>query len=203
MLNNAYIYPVDIKTAKDLIVENHYSHTIPQAIKYRFGLYNNKELLGVAIFSVPANRYTITSAVDTDNQSIGVELARVWTSNDSPKNFESRVLAMCFKEVKKQYQVIVSYADPNFGHQGYLYQALNGLYLGQTNPEPRYIVDGKLITRRGLGRSKGDTEKEHIQRLLTQGASKVKMKGKHKYIWLFNKKLTLKVPTLPYPKYIK
>jgi hypothetical protein len=200
MQNKVTIRRIDSKLAKSIIETNHYSHTIPQAIKYRFGLLYDGWLLGVAIFSIPANRYSITSAIETDNQSIGIELSRVWTCDDSPKNFESCALALCFKEIRKQYQVLVSYADPNFNHQGYLYQALNGLYIGQTNPEPRYLVDGKLITRRGLGRSKGDTEKQHVQRLLAQGASKVKMKGKHKYIWLFNKKLNLKVPVLPYPK---
>lgn len=175
----------DKDLTKRFIEENHYSHKLPQAIKYRFGLYYDNKLLGIAIFSVPANRFTITSIFKNETQHIGIELSRFFTYDATPRNFESYCLQRCFEYIKlnSNYDVIVSYADPNFNHAGYLYQALNGLYLGQTAPEVRYFYKGQLWTRRSLGRQKGDTEAEHAKRILADGAEKVKMQGKYKYIF--------------------
>jgi len=175
----------DNALVKKIIEDNHYSHKIPQAIKYRFVFYIKEDIKGVAVFSIPANMYSITSIFKNETQHIGIELSRVFTDDDTPKNFESYCLSKCFDYIKNNtvYDVIVSYADPNFEHRGFLYQALNAKYLGETGGEIRYLVNGQLITRRGLGRSHGDTEKEHVQRLLLDGGTKVKMKGKHKYLF--------------------
>jgi hypothetical protein len=184
--NSVYInFQEDKDTVKRLIEDNHYSHKMPQAIKYRFGLYYNGEIKGVAVFSVPANRFTITSIFENETQHIGIELSRFFTYDDTPKNFESYCLKRCFEYIKlnSDVDVIVSYADPNFNHAGYLYQALNGTYLGQTGSEIRYFYKGQLWTRRSLGRQKGDTEAEHAKRIMADGAVKVKMKGKYKYIF--------------------
>jgi hypothetical protein len=134
----------DKKMIKEFIENNHYAHKIPQAVKYRFGLYYKDVLKGVAIFSIPANMYTITSIFKNETQSIGIELSRLYTYDDTPKNFESYCLSKCFKYIKQNsnYDVIVSYANPNFNHVGYLYQALNGVYLGETAPEIRYFYNG-------------------------------------------------------------
>ena len=176
---------LDRNVSKKIIEDNHYSHKIPQAIKYRFGLYYDGILVGVAIFSVPANRYSITSIFEDETQHIGIELSRFYTDDDTPKNFESCALNKCLNYLKKnsKYDVVISYADPNFGHAGYLYQALNGYYIGQTEKEVRYLLDGKLITRRGLGRSKNDTEREHADRIISRGGQKVYMNGKYKYLF--------------------
>jgi hypothetical protein len=200
------------KNIDDLILKNHYSHKIPKAIKFRFGFYYKNCLIGGILFNIPANQYAFTSIFNDVSQSIGLELGRVWLSDKIKKNGESYLISKCFEFIKQnsEYKVIVSYADSNFGHVGYIYQALNGIYLGLTNDEIRYILNGELITRRGLGRSKGDTESAHVKRLLAAGAKKIKMKGKHKYIWIIADKRTKKillnckmkktVKILPYPK---
>jgi len=210
VINDIEIKPEnDKQLVKKFIEENHYSHKIPQAIKYRFGFYYKSELCGVAIFSVPANMYSITSIFKNEPQNIGIELSRVFTKDYLPKNFESYCLSRCFKHIKNNstYDVIISYADPNFGHIGYLYQALNGIYLGQTQPEVRYIYNGKLITRRGLGRKSNDSESKHAKRIIEDGAVKVKMLGKHKYLFFVcdnrrKKKLLKKMKVIisNYPK---
>lgn len=175
----------DKQMVKEFIENNHYAHKIPQAVKYRFGLYYQNILKGIVIFSIPANMYTITSIFKNENQSIGIELSRLFTYDDTPKNFESYCLSKCFNYIKQNsnYDVIVSYADPNFNHVGYLYQALNGIYLGETAPEIRYLYNGQLLTRRSLGRKRDDTEANHAKRIMLDGAEKIKMKGKHKYIF--------------------
>lgn len=203
---------IDKGLAKEIIEKYHYTHKIPQAIKYRFGLYYDNELKGVAIFSIPANMHTFTSIFNGVTQHIGIELSRFFTYDDTPRNFESYCLSRCFRYIRENsdYDLIVSYADANYGHVGYLYQSLNGYYVGQTAPEIRYLYKGQLITRRGLGRRVGDTERDHVKRILKDGAKRVKMIGKHKYIFFIcdrrRKKELLKnlkdkvVLTKDYPK---
>lgn len=199
----------DKKFAKHFIEKNHYSKMLPQAIKYRFSFYSDWDFMGMAIFSIPANQHAITSEFYDETQKIGIELSRVFTFNKTPKNFESYCLSQSFKYINKHsdYDLIVSYADPAFNHVGYVYQALNGIYLGQTGTEIRYMHNGKLITRRGLGRKKGQTEKDHAQNIIKDGGERIKMPGKHKYIFFIcgkkrKKELLLKMKRqpLPYPK---
>lgn len=200
----------DKEFVKKFIEDNHYSHKIPQAIKYRFGMFFNDNLMGVAIFSIPSNMYSITSVFNDEKQNIVLELSRFFTFDYTPKNFESNCLSLMLKYIKNNtnFDVVLSYSDENFGHFGYLYQSTNFLYIGKTNPETRYLMpNGELITRRGLGRSKGDTENMHIERLLKDGAKKIKMIGKHKYIYFTcdkrrKKELIskMKVETKQYPK---
>lgn len=186
---NKYLVEVKLEQnkemVKNIVEENHYSHAMPQAIKYRFSLYYEKELKGVAVFSVPANRFAITSIFEDETQHVGIELSRFFTYDDTPNNFESYCLTKCFDYIKHntEFDVIISYADPNFGHAGYLYQALNGLYIGKTAPEVRYMYQGKLLTRRSLGRRKGESEAEHAKRIIEDGAKKIKMEGKYKYLF--------------------
>ena len=209
-IKNVYINIINNhKESKQFIEENHYSHKMPQAVKYKFGFYYKYQLRGMAIFSVPANRYSITSVFEDEHQSIGIELSRLFTTDNNVSNFESYCLSKCLQYLKDNtdYDVVVSYADPNFGHVGYLYQAVNGLYLGQTSKETRYFYKNQLLTRRSLGRKCGDTEVEHAKRIMEDGAEKVKMDGKHKYLFFItNKKRKrdlikkMKVSPQKYPK---
>jgi len=198
----------DKNIAKNLIETYHYSHKIPQAIKYRFGFYYDNELIGCAIYSIPANQFSFTSIWHNETQHIGIELSRVVMIKKLERNILSYCLSQSFKWLKlnSNYEVILSYADANFSHAGYIYQALNFIYLGKTNSETRYLYNGQLITRRGLGRRKNCNEKQHVKQLLSQGAEKVLMQGKHKYILLIckskkrKKELLSFLTSLPYPK---
>jgi hypothetical protein len=143
---------IDHDLAKRIIEENHYSHKMPAAVKFRFGLYYGDEFKGVAVFCVPSNMYTFTSIFEGENQTIGLELSRFFTFDDTPKNFESYCLTRCLRHIKQflNYDVIVSYADPNFGHMGYLYQSVNGLYLGESTKEIRYLYKGQLTQKKSI-----------------------------------------------------
>jgi hypothetical protein len=197
---------VDYDTAKLYIEKNHYSHKIPQAVKYRFGFYYEDQLVGCCIYSVPANCHCISCLFDNESQQICIELSRFYGEDITCKNFESYCISKTFESLKNKYDLILSYADSYFKHVGTIYQALNFLYLGKTAPEIRYFYNNQLITRRALGRGK-TTEKEDKEKLLNLGAKQIKMPGKYKYIYFIcnrrrKKELLkkLKCKVLPYPK---
>src|SRR5690242_19444282 len=51
----------DDTTARDFVVAHHYSRSCP-AMVLRYGMYDAKKLVGVAILSVPVNEATLTNA---------------------------------------------------------------------------------------------------------------------------------------------
>jgi len=205
-LSKIIMKEVPHKIAKEYIEKNHYSHKIPQAIKFRFGFYYDDKLIGCCIYSVPANYHCVSCLFDDEQQLICVELSRFYGEDDTCKNFESYCISKTFDILKDKYDFILSYADSYFNHVGTIYQALNFLYLGKTNKETRFLYNDKLITRRALGRN-GNSEKEDREKLLLLGAKQIKMPGKYKYIYLIcnrrrKKELLkkLKCSVLPYPK---
>lgn len=168
----------DYHTAKGIIENNHYSHKMPQAVKECYAIVDSLFIIGIVVYSIPANRYMF-SCVGLDD---GWELSRLWLKDGMKRNTLSHSVAQTLKAV--QPDNIMSYADAQYGHCGYIYQALNFIYLGKTKPEKRYLIDGKLITRRGLGRRKGITEKEHREQILNSGGVEFLSAPKHKYLYL-------------------
>jgi len=132
-LSKIIMKEIDHTTARLYIEKNHYSHKIPQAVKYRFGFYYDNKLVGCCIYSVPANCHCISCLFDNEPQTICIELSRFFGEDATCKNFESYCISKTFEYLKDKYDLILSYADSYFNHIGTIYQALNFIYLGLTN----------------------------------------------------------------------
>lgn len=120
-----------------LIVGNHYLHR-KAPTSFAFGLYRSVALVGAVTFGTPASRHLQLSACPSD-PSVVVELNRLWTDDSLPKNSTSWFVARALAQLPPR--VVVSYADPRFGHVGYIYRALNFNYAGWTDMErktPRF-----------------------------------------------------------------
>lgn len=84
------------------------------------------------------------------------ELARLWVSDEMPRNTESWFISQATRHIRKtrpDVACIVSYADPSVGHTGTIYRAANFIADGRTDQErktPRfdYQVAGKRYSRR-------------------------------------------------------
>lgn len=66
------------------------------------------------------------------------ELARLWIADDVPTNAETWAIAAAIRYVRKNHPevgMLVSYADPSFGHQGTIYKASNWRADGRTDGE--------------------------------------------------------------------
>ena len=76
----------------------------------------------------------------------------------------------------------MSYADTNWNHHGYIYQALGWLYTGGTNPERAYIDrEGKLHRPRHI-HIKAGLEREDTAELEKAGFHRIMQKPKHRYL---------------------
>ena len=81
------------------------------------------------------------------NQKIVLELRRLCTVDDTPKNTESYFIGQTLKYLLKNTNVktIIAYADPEYGHTGTIYKASNFELIGKTAKGKIIIYNGKNI----------------------------------------------------------
>jgi hypothetical protein len=183
---NTHAYEVaaigDDTTAKDFVLEHHYSGSFPAA-RERFGLYRGEQLAGVAVFSQPQN--SIALDVLPGGRKTGVELGRLVLLDDVEGNGETWFLARCFEALRELgYAGVVSFSDPVArpdahgsivfpGHIGVIYQAHNAVYLGRTKAErKRLLADGTVLPNRTLAkiRKREKGWRYGVERLVSYGA---------------------------------
>jgi len=170
----------DDNTAKAFVEKHHYSGSYPAA-RVRVGLYRSRELVGVAVFSVPCNARVIPSYFPGLEPLNGVELGRFVLLDDVPGNGETWFLARAFKllkTAKPELRAVLSYSDPvprrtddgavvMPGHVGTIYQAHNGVYAGRSSART-LILDrhGRVLSARTL--SKIRREERGVEYALAQ-----------------------------------
>lgn len=185
-------FPNDAR-AKTFVEEHHYSKAYPAA-KARYGLLlrdpaGEDPLVGVAVFSVPANTRVITSVFPDLDLSTGVELGRLVLEGPpagqggpqrAPANAESWFVARCLEDLAgRGIRGVVSFSDPVPrraldgtvtlpGHAGLVYQALNMRYTGRGTA--RYVTllpDGRTISDRALQKVRAqECGHEYVERRL-------------------------------------
>lgn len=135
---------------KHWIEEMHYAKRMP-SISYAFGMFLNNKLTGVCTFGMPPSSTLAQSIAGKKYKYIVIELNRLITLDDLPKNALSQFIAKCFKLLPTP-KIIVSFADPNNGHHGYIYQATNFIYTGESSNTTQWIdKDGKEFHFRNIG----------------------------------------------------
>ena len=197
---------INYQTAMDVVVKKHYlKRKCPCSIA--FGLYNFDELVGVIVFGKPAS-YTLCNGIAGNGESKNViEFNRFWVDDKMPRNTESWFLARAIKQCG--FEIIVSFADTEQGHIGYIYQATNWLYCGESKKQKYFRLKGNSENsggtkyRRRERMSKAKIMKEYGEEYVEEYYSSLK----HRYIYfnadkrrkreLINK---LRYPLEEYPK---
>lgn len=167
----------DDLTAKSFVRQHHYSGSYPAA-RFRFGLYTRDQLVGVAVYSVPANPRALD--VLPSSRDASVELGRFVLLDAVPANGETWFLGRCHHLLAVAgIRGVISFSDPAPrtastgrlvfpGHVGTIYQAHNATYLGRTKPETkRLLPDGRVLHGRALAKvRKRDRGYRAVVRLL-------------------------------------
>jgi len=208
-LKDLEIKKIDFREAKKYIIKNHYSHTIASSVKLALGFYYNKELVTAVVYGCPIGR-RVTEWLQIDRENC-VELIRLFSKDGLPKNIESYCIGQSFKYIRQnrpEFKYLISYADPNHGHIGYIYQATNWRYVGVQRrllPERRIFIDGKEVHTRNLNAKHGSTSKKNLEQIYGDRLEIKSALKKHVYLMcLGNKKEKRdwykKFPEQPYPK---
>ena len=171
----------------------HYAKRLP-VITDAFGLFCNKELRGVITYGHPPTPTLCRGICGEDYAPFVRELNRLCLqSND--KNEASILIGRSLKLLEKP-RIVVSYADTNQGHVGYVYQATNFIYTGLSEKRTNLKTDTGLHSRTyWKPKNEGDV-REYVER-----------PRKHRYVFFVGDKRqkkqmreSLNYKVFPYPK---
>jgi hypothetical protein len=209
--NEFKVVSIPRQQTKEWLIYKHYAKRMP-SISYSFGLYHLNELVGVCTYGLPPAD-NVTLLCGDENKEYVIELNRLIKNDGLPKNIQSWFVSQTFKLLPKPL-IVVSYSDPNNGHNGYTYQALNFLFTGFGGSTKEYIFNGKQITTRHVKdywfktrKLPFDKERTIDWNFKNVGGQIIEQKPKNRYvIFLGNKRDkkrfmgSLKWDILPYPK---
>ena len=172
--------------AKDFVLAHHYSGSYPAA-RLRAGLFMAGQLVGVAVFSEPANPATIPAWTNkVYSRAQGVELGRFVLLDHVGFNAESFFWARARRLLrvhKPDVRVLISYSDPVRrealtgevvmpGHVGTIYQATNAAYQGRASSRTLYLDPaGKAVSPRALSKIIAGAKGQRYARALLEEAT--------------------------------
>lgn len=190
------------KAIKYACLNFHYAKCVP-SVSYGFNVYENGEWCGVILFGLGATK-NIASPFGL-NQGEVLELVRV--ALNGKQTATSQCVAAALKKLHQSNplcKIVVSYADLDQEHAGTIYQATNWIYLGRMNEGNRgaFIINGKKTHPRTIGSMGGVQSIKWVRENLDANATEFITKGKHKYIFVFDKRLRKEYlkQHQPYPK---
>jgi len=152
-IKNEYsVHGVDLTQYKEWLLKKHYAHRIP-SISYAFGLFDSDNILqGVCTLGTPVCPSLNMGKCIFNNYLIKtLELNRLVVNDNLHKNSLSIFVGMCLKLLPKPL-CLISFADPNNNHCGYIYQATNWIYTGMSSRETSYILGNTQIHSRNLNK---------------------------------------------------
>lgn len=176
------------------LLYKHYAKRIP-SICYAFGLYDKDNMLqGVCTFGIPASPDLCNFICGEEFSSHVLELNRLVLNDHSERNITSYFVSRCLKMLPTP-KIIVSYSDTGMNHNGYIYQASNFIFTGQTKPQKDLKIKGTNQHSRHAYDYK-NVETEYVERTI-----------KNRYIFFIGDKRqvniykkSFKLEILPYPK---
>ena len=185
-------YTVEIcerKEIKDFIEEWHYSHSINGLMSdYCFKLMDGDKLIGAMIYGRMAMANVWKKYGEKKEDSI--ELRRLCCIDDTPKNTESYFIGQTMKWLIKNTKIktVVSYADPEYDHEGIIYQATNFDMIGKTSVGRVIMFNGRKYHDKSIRtKYKGELKPfaKKIKNALDEGEAYYK-KTKGKYIYVYD-----------------
>ena len=201
-------YTVEVvprKTIQDFIHKHHYSHNTNgiQGLEcfalFAPGNFGIPKMVGAMMYAIPSMPNT-ARAYNPINPDRCVELRRLVCVDDTPKNTESFFISKTIKWLKQNtnYEVIISFADKQYGHTGVIYRASNFEFVGETGAGRVLMVDGKEYHSRSLSQPIKPYSRR-IRARWEEGDPDVffkKRKSKNRYIYYLNKGIKKKIKRL-------
>jgi|TARA_B100000959_G_scaffold223513_1_gene236895 hypothetical protein len=187
------VKPSNLRVTRAFIEKWHYSRNVNGLrISQVFGLFHEKNLIGAMIYGALGMANNWKKFVEAESKV--VELKRLCCIDKTPKNTESYFIGKTLRWMKQNsdYDLVVSYADTYYGHEGIIYKASNFKHMGLTTKgkvidyNERYYHD-KCIRTYYTNKDGEKVIKPFAQKIkgaLETGEAKyVEMPEKHIYIY--------------------
>ena len=176
-IKNKYkVKSIDKYLCKEWVLYKHYAKRVP-SISYSFGLYENKNLVGILTIGKPASNSLCIGVCGVENSKYVYELNRLCVNDGLKKNVLSYFVSQSLKKLDNL--ILISYADTAMFHAGYIYQATNWIYTGKT--KQRTDIGGD-----------DNTHSRHYDKNLEYSKNRKFRSSKHRYIYFIGNKSTIK-----------
>jgi len=178
--------------AKYAVEKWHYSRTMPAGKLVKVGVWEGGPFIGCVLFGRGANNH-IGQPFGLPQTEVA-ELVRVALSRHRAS--VTRVVRVALRMLRAAcpgLRLLVSYADPEQGHNGAIYQAGNWMYLGSSRPQRETLGQGGEIVHKRTVHSRYGTIK---------GQRPSAVLWKHKYAYPLDAAMRAQIEPLrkPYPK---
>ena|GEM_PF-1160166 len=188
------VSPVTRSMIKGFIERWHYLGSINGVRDdYCFALYAEHNMIGAALFGSPA----MPGVVESYNEKgtlVVTELRRLCCIDNTPRNTESYFIGKMLRWLKhnSKVDVVLSYADLTYDHEGIIYKATNFELVGQSPPSVKILYNGKMYHDKSLrayngSKSTGAKQKPFSMNLVAalESGEAVRVKTKPKNIYLY------------------
>jgi hypothetical protein len=194
------VAPCDHAAAKYAVENWHYSRSLPAGKLFKMGAWEGDRFLGCVIFAYGAtpNLGKPYALVQTEV----CELVRVaLRSHRWPVSRIMRFALKALREENPGLRLVVSFADPNQGHHGGVYQAGGWVYSGKSADGRFFLIHGKVTHPRTVIGSGGENSIVGAKKI-DPNATSVTVGGKYRYLFPLDEAMKRKVEPLrkPYPK---
>ena len=187
------VKPSNLQVTRDFIEKWHYSQNVNGlTISQIFGLFYEKNLIGAMIYGSLAMANTWKKYAKEESKV--VELKRLCCIDKTPKNTESYFIGKTLRWMKQhsRFDLVVSYSDTFYGHEGTIYKASNFKHCGMTTKGKVIDLGGRFyhdkcirtyyVDKTGVKKVKPFAQR--IKSALETGDAKyVQMPKKHIYIY--------------------
>jgi len=134
------VKPTSRQDCRPFILGIHYAKRWP-SISYAFGLFRDSTLVEVVTYGTPPSAPLRNGVAGPEFAQHVVELNRLCL-RDNLKNEASRLVSASLR-LLPQKTIVISFADTDQNHKGYVYQACNFTYHGLSAKRTDWKVKGK------------------------------------------------------------
>lgn len=188
--------------AKYACLNWHYSKSVPVPPLVKIGAWENETFIGVVIFSRGASSNLLKPYGLLQTQ--GCELTRVALNKHKTPVTKIIKIAIAFLKSKTpSLRLIVSFADPQYGHHGGIYQGGNWIYTGQTASSKEYWYKGKRLHSRQVSEKGWNIQQGKRRKTVKPSeCTIIETEGKHRYLMPLDKRIRAEIMHMSqeYPK---
>lgn len=187
--NKFFVRSINTNDCKEWLLKKHYLRRMT-SFTYSFGLFENDLLVGIITFGNAIPLTMKKSLFGEKYMDIVFELNRLCTNDNLDKNATSFFIAESFKLLPKP-MIIVSYADKSVGHNGYIYQATNFIFTGESHTQLDWKLKGKEHIHSRTLMDEFAFEENRIEKLKEKYGDQlyqVKREPKYRYVYVLSGK---------------
>ena len=190
MIKETYkVQSIKKELCKEWLLYKHYLKR-KTSFTYCFGLFKKSQLVGIITFGNAIPLTMKKSLFGEKYMGLVYELNRLCTNDNLDKNANSFFISQSFKLLPSP-MIIVSYADKSIGHNGYVYQATNFMFTGESHTQLDWKLKGKEHLHSRTLMDEFAFEKNRIEKLKEKYGDKlyqVKREPKYRYVYVIGNK---------------